>query len=351
MITGDATLFSFLKRTQKTEGLIGVGIQDAAISLAQVVRTTGSPPRLLLCEHQICAESASVRSALEAMLKDHHLQQARAVTVMAPGSFSLLLVEAPEVDPTELKAAVRWRIKDMLDFHIDDAVIDVFDIPGQKERGRTHMMYVVAARANLVQSRIDLLEQSSLALDVIDIPELTQRNVAALLPEDGAGVALLSFSDGAGLITLSQHATLYLARGIDVGLDALVPGPADNDVVSTPAGLTLDTPFAPASEGLSFGDITLEHRRAFDSIVLEIQRSFDYYESHFSQPPISALVISPLEREVPGIVEYLATNLGVAVRMLDLNAVLESAQVLDSAMQARCLPAIGAALRHEEKVL
>lgn len=294
-----------------------------------------------------------MQSALEAMLKDHHLQQARAATVMAPGSFSLLLVEAPEVDPTELKAAVRWRIKDMLDFHIDDAVIDVFDIPGQKERGRTHMMYVVAARANLVQSRIDLLEQSSLALDVIDIPELTQRNVAALLPEDGAGVALLSFSDGAGLITLSQHATLYLARGIDVGLDALVPGPADDDAVSapTPAGLTLDTPFAPAGEGLSFGDIAPERQRAFDSIVLEIQRSLDYYESHFSQPPISALVISPLEREVPGIVEYLATNLGVPVRMLDLNAVLESAQVLDSATQARCLPAIGAALRHEEKVL
>lgn len=331
--------------------MIGVGIQDDAISLVQVARTAGSRPRLLLCEHRSFAEGDSVQAALDTLVKTHQLQQARTAAVMAPGSFNLLLVEAPEVDPTELKAAVRWRIKDMLDFHIDDAVIDVFDIPGQKERGRTHMMYVVAARASMVQSRIDLLEQAGLALDVIDIPELTQRNIATLLPEDAAGVAVLSFNAHGGLITLSQDATLYLARGIDIGLNALSLDEPYKDALSANASAGLDAEFAQAGDAFQFGDVAPERQRAFDSIVLEVQRSLDYYESHFSQPPISALVISPLERAVPGIVEYLSANLGVTVRMLDLNVVLDSEAVLDGVAQARCLPAIGAALRHEEKVL
>lgn len=354
-------LFAFLKRKSRAEGLIGVGIQDEAISLAQVTRSAGSAPRLLLCEHRALAGGESVQTALDELVKAYHLDQARAATVMPPGGFNLLLVEAPEVDPTELKAAVRWRIKDMLDFHIDDAVIDVFDIPGQKERGRPRMMYVVAARANTVQARIDLLEHSGLGLDVIDIPELIQRNVAALLPEDETGVALLSLAAEGGLITLSQQATLYLARGIDIGLNNLLPAaPALESPVAGPLGLGVAGPDSASSDftgldenagELGFAGMAPAQQRAFDTIVLEVQRSLDYYESHFSQPPISALVICPLEREVPGIVEYLAANLGVPVRLLDLNSVLDSEQVLDATTQARCLPAIGAALRHEEKVL
>ena len=42
----------------------------------------------------------------------------------------MLSLEAPAVPREELKTAVGWRLKDMLDFHIDDATIDVLAIPG-----------------------------------------------------------------------------------------------------------------------------------------------------------------------------------------------------------------------------
>jgi len=314
-----------------------VGIAPGAVTLARVRRDDGQAPRLDLCDWRALESATGAGEAVAALADEHEIGQMPVVTVLEPGSFNLLLVEAPEVDATELKAAVRWRIKDMLDFHIDDAVIDVFDIPGQRERGRTRMMYVVAARVSTVQERIDVLEGGGLALQVIDIPELAQRNVAALLPEDADGVALLHLDESGGLITLTHEDTLYLARSIDTGLEDLVSAQSE--------------PVASSAEDLSFDGPAPARQRAMDSIVLEVQRSLDYYESHFSQPPIKSLVIAPLAREVEGLVSYLAANLGVQVRMLDLNDVLVSPEPLDFALQARCLAAIGAALRREETVL
>lgn len=257
---------------------------------------------------------------------------------------SLLLVEAPEVDPTELKAAVRWRVKDLIDFHIDDAVIDVFDIEGQRERGRTKMMYVVVSRISAVREHIDLLEHAHIDLSVIDIPELAQRNIAALLPEDQTGVALLHFSPRGGLLTITHQGNLFLARTLEFGSDQLgaeASPPIDYLDLEEGAGVT-------AGSGT---EMPAGLQRLLDNIVLEVQRSLDYYESHFGLPPVHGLVIAPTEQSIPGMLGYLGSNLGLPVRILDLNTILDGEETLGDVLQAQCFTAIGAALRVEERTL
>ncbi len=236
-----------------------------------------------------------------------------------------MLVEAPEVDPSELKQAVRWRVKDLIDFHIDDAILDVFDIPGQVVRGRGRMMYVVAARSALLSQRIALLEGLSLRLEAIDIAELALRNVAALTPEDVSGVGLLYLAPDYGVITLTRQATLYLAR-------------------------TLDTGHAALSAGTRGAESTLAGNGPVDGIVLEIQRSLDYYDSHFSQAAIAALyVVAPAG--AASLAGDLDAALDLDVRHLDLRELMECPDGLDRDQQAGSMLAIGAALRHEQVAL
>lgn len=261
------------------------------------------------------------QAALARLVASHGLQGTRAIDVLQPDSHSLLLIEAPDVQPAELKAAVRWRIKDLIDFHIDDAVIDVFEVPDQGAPGRARLMYAVAARVSQINEQVDTLQGSGLELDVIDIPELALRNITSLLKEDVRGMVLLSFTEDSGLITLTRQGELYLARTLEIGSRELTA----ND---------------PATQA-----------QALDRIGLEVQRSLDYYESHFSQAPISQLVIAPMLHDVPGMSTHLSANLGVAVSMLDLNTVLACREPLDIALQAQCLTAIGAALRVELKAL
>lgn len=299
----------------------------------------GQPPHLVLCRFSPTGSNNQTASLLQQLSKEHELESSHCISVATQGSFSLLLVESPEVEASELKAAVRWRIKELIDFHIDDAIIDVFDIPGQKERGRAKLMYVVASRTSTVQQHINLLEKNNLNLAVIDIPELVLRNIAALLPEDKSGVATLYIGRDHGMLVITREQTLYLSRRIELGLKQL------QDYLNTPAEedefvLDGEEPSMPAPL-----------QRALDNIVLEIQRSLDYYESHFSLPPVSGLVMAPMEENIPGVMGYLGGNLGVPVRMLDLNALIESDETLSDQLQSQCLFAIGAALREEKRVL
>ncbi len=299
-----------------------------------------SSPRLQRCEFLPATDRGEQGKLLQHLSRQHQLNKLPCISIVEHDSFHLLLVESPEVNSSELKAAMRWRVKDLLPFHVDDAVLDVFDIPGQQERGRPKQMYVVAAKISTIQQHIDRLEENDIRLEVIDIPELALRNISTLLPESGNGVAMLHIRADESVLTICRDGILYLTRGIKLGHRQLSQQLV-SDAGANEEEFTIAEVEAP-SEGLM---------HAMDNIVLEVQRSLDYCESHFALPPISGLVLAPMEDEIPHLMNYLASNLGVPVRMLDLNAVLESEQHLDDAVQSRCLLAIGAALRHEEKAL
>lgn len=260
--------------------------------------------------------------ALRSRIETLKLERTVCNAVMAPQEYHLLLVEAPDVPAPELRAAVRWRIKDLIGFHIDDAVIDVFELPEQKRAGQARMMYAVAARAQIVQQHVNQIEAAGLHLEVIDIPEMCLRNVASLTEEDVQGTLLLQFTANYGFIVITRQHTLYLARRLDIDATALA---------------------AAHERG--------EETALLDSVVLEIQRSLDYYDSHFAQPPLAALLLAPGEAPLPFLKPHLAQNLTVPVRELEIGKLLNAQDAADELTQARCLTAIGAALRQESLAL
>jgi MSHA biogenesis protein MshI len=230
---------------------------------------------------------------------------------MAPGGYRLLLVEAPEVPKEELRSALRWRIKDLIDFHIDDAVIDVFDMPAPARGGLTRPLYAVAARAELVRRQIELLEDAGIALDAVDIPELCLRNVAASLERDREGVALLYLAGDHGILVLARAGVMYLTRRIEIGTASL------RGVDDLPSELVA-------------------------TLSLEVRRSLDYLESHYAQTPVPRLHtvgVSTPDRAA------LAEELSIAVEDFSLADVLGVECEPPPEVVHRCLPAIGAALR------
>jgi len=227
------------------------------------------------------------------------------------------------VPQDELKTAVRWRLKDMLDFHVDDATIDVLDIPVDKAAGnRAHSMFAIAARNSLIQSRQDMFAEAQVPLSVIDIPEMAQRNISALLEPEGRGLAMLSFDAAGGLLTVSYNKELYLARHFDVTLAMLQEQ-----------------------------DIERRHA-AFDKIALELQRSLDHFDRQYHFISISRLMLAPTG--VPSLQDFLSAQMYMPVESFGLGDVFDLAEAPGlhaPAEQVRQFLTLGAALRHEELVL
>lgn len=314
-------MLAFIERRRSSvSGLTGIFWGADGVGLVRIVRDPGRLPCVTACEFRAWnSDETKRREVLTRLALDHDLKHTRCATSLDPTDYSLLLTDAPDVPADELRAAMRWRVKDLIDFHVDDATLDVFDVSAANKSGATRAMYVVAARNSAIQKRVDLCDAAGINLDVIDIPEMAQRNLAAVLPEDVRGMVTLSFTATDGLLTITRQGDIYLSRRIELGLDAL------NDAV--------------------------DRASHFDQVVLEVQRSLDYFDSHFRQGHIDHLMLVPPAGAVPGLIDHLNQNLNIKAAAIDLTAALDRGATAVSMLRPEILGALGLALRQEARTL
>lgn len=311
-------------KTRKNAGWMAIGCQSDGVFVVHVKRPASGRPVVELFSFY-AADTTGLPAALEKLAKELHVGRYQCTHLLTSGEYQLLSVDAPNVPPDELKNAIRWRLKDMLDYHVDDATIDVLAVPQDKSGVvRSNSLFAVAARNQLIEQRQALFEQAKIGVRVIDIPEMAQRNISALLEPEGRAVALLSFNAEGGLITVTFDGELYLSRRMDMSVTQL--------------------------QQADLSQKTALHER----ITLELQRSLDHFDRQYHSMPLSKLILAPMGSEGAGLQDYLAANLYTPVETLALESILDFSRVPElnqPEVQQRYFMVLGAALRHEERAL
>lgn len=231
-----------------------------------------------------------------------------ATTLVLPlEQYQVFQMERPDgIDESELSDALRWKLKDLLDFSPTDAVSDVFPFPADASRGRGELVNVVAARKSLVSELVGLVNGAGLQLDQVDIAELALRNLVSHLDTNQRGAALVHLRESYGQMVVCREHTLYLSRRLDVAAEDL-----------RDAG---------------------RQENAVQSLALELQRSLDYYESQLGQVPPAMISLVARDSALP-LASMVSSYVAAGVEMLDW-AALGFEQPSDS----RCLPAWSACL-------
>lgn len=225
------------------------------------------------------------QSVLENLVSDNRLTGAETTIVLPLDQYQVFQMEHPEgVDDAELADALKWKLKDFLDFSPAEAVCDVFPFPQDAARGRGKLVNVVAVRRTLISELVSLADEVGLKLQRIDIAELALRNFLAWLGESGRGTALVQLKEHYGHMVIGQGDTLYLSRRLDVTAREL------REVNSQEA--------------------------AVQSLALEMQRSLDYYESQLGQVPPPVINLVARDSLLP-LASMLGSWLAVGTRTVD----------------------------------
>ncbi len=186
------------KKRRVSDGLLSLCPSARGIAAAYVKRTANDQPVLEWAEFvPTDGDAAARRVAIQQLVKARELEEPRATSLVTIGDYSLILVETPDVPTAELRQAVRWRVKDLIDFDVDEAVIDIFEVPTRKG-GQENMIYAVVARSPAVRALIDEFSDTGVDLEYVDIPEFAIRNLTALLPKDVGGVAFIYLEEDGG---------------------------------------------------------------------------------------------------------------------------------------------------------
>ena len=293
---------------------MAIAPQQGKATAACVERQDGQPPRVHWVDS---CEWGDARTALRGLRSSHGLHRHRCVALLDRPMYRLLPLDAPDMPREEWRHAVRWQLKDMVDFPVEDAAVDVLEIPGDPARRRAPQMLAVAAALDTLKPLLAAADAVGAPWQAVDIGETALRNISALVEPEGRAQALLHVGEAHSTLVLTAGGELLMARQLAATLESL-SNPDDE-----------------------------ARERAFDDAGLELQRTLDGFDRLFSHLSLSRLLVAGgtgLEafnahiREL-SFVPVLPLELGDT---LDLSA---TPQLADPALLARHLGAIGAALR------
>lgn len=311
-------MFSFLSSSRKP-GWLAILSQEGKMTLAHVVRRPGGRPEVVRLD-SFALESGE-REALQRLKPISKLKAYRCTTLMREGDYNITQFDAPPVPKEERREALRWSLRDVVNFPVETACVDVLDVPGDGLPGRTASVLVVSAAERAVRARAAPFEDAHVPLEAIDVPELAQRNVAALLEDENRGLVFLRLDENGSMLTLTFRGELVAVRRTEMNTRQMLAGDLDQ------AG------------------------RVRERLVLELQRSLDNFDRQYSHIPVSKVVLA-VHPQVEGLAAELAANVYVPVREMDLAAAVDFPNVpelRDPECQARNLLAIGAALRDDRE--
>lgn len=307
-----------LFRTNKARGWMAVVRRGSRIDLAHVIHFPGERPEICLLDSFGLEDTEA--DALERLRAARNLKAFHCTTLLPESDYRLLQVDAPAVPAEEKVQALRWRLKDMVDFPVENAAVGVLDIPLKDNGGgRQPSAFAIIAPARAVGERMRLFDDAKVPLEAIDVPEVAQRNVAVLFEEPNRGLAFLRLNSDDGLLTITYGGELYLVRRIEVSAKVLADADAER------------------------------RQMLIERLVLELQRTLDNFDRQFNFISVARLVVA-CDQAVDGLLAALSENLYVPVQAMDLAAVAEFPAVPElrsPERQAQCLLAIGAALREE----
>ncbi len=302
---------SIFRKSASRRGRIGFSYARGQVVVAHVEPVAGGRSRLSGFQTGSAESSAAANAWLAAWIGANRLQSLPIAAVLDRSDYELALIDAPDVEAGELRAAVRWRLRGVVEMPVEEAVIDLFEMPKRVSAATGGSLYAVAASPVAV-ARVTEAADVGGRLDVIDIPELALRNLVQLAAPAPKGCVALVLERRHAHAAVTALGTLYLLRRFE-----------------------LQRPFA-AGNGV---DIDV------DSLMLELQRSLDYYESHFDRAPPSDMILMPRTERDHELATVLAASTSMRITVLDLNQLFEVSEPLSHEQQLAGSLAIGAALR------
>jgi MSHA biogenesis protein MshI len=296
-------------------GCLGVVADAGHATAAAVTRAPGAAPRLTALQ---AASGAPALATLANWQRRRGLRHARTNLLLDGDDYQILPMDMPEVAPDELIDAMRWRVKEMIDFAPEEASLGCLLVPCASESSRSRLALVVVSRHATITRWMQRSREARLDLHSIDVPELALRNLALLAAGDGA-CALLHVGLARSTLVVVWKGELCSVRRFE----------------------------------LHIGQLLDAGRDAFEALVerlgQDVQRSSDAFERQFHAAALGRLWITD-EQAGLALAEPLARQVTLQVRPMKLRdwiAIDDTTALVNAAEGIDFIPAIGAALREE----
>lgn len=253
--------------------------------------------KLTRCEHIVLKTESlnDIQFALQEFVERYELVGYQCDWVLYPGQYQLITTDNIEVPENEVAQAIKWRIKGLIEYPIDDVTIDACVIPPHGMSGQRKKVFVVAAQTSWLLKVLQCFERSYLKVNKIVNADIAIRNLILTYDTGEAPYVCLYLDASVCKIIIYFAGDFYLIRQ-----------------------LVLD-----------YANMESSHQ-IYQNIILELQRSFDYCVSQLKLKSPIKLLVTPKVKFYKALMSQLKDEMSVPIEPIDLNDFAESKLTLDN---------------------
>ena len=297
---------------QQKDSQIGVDFLPHGVAVAQVQTGKNNPGRILRSEFVAVEGQEAQVEALKDWVQRNSLHKTPCVCLVANDDCDVYQVERPEVDDAEMSQALSWKIKDLINYDVGHAVVDSYPMP-ESNRKNEAQVGVVAAREAVVRNYVNSINATSMSLSALDIHELVRANLQVVQHSTEQSLALLTLTPESGLLSIYYDTDLYVSREFMIGIDQLSLATSDDESV-------------------------------FDALLLELQRSLDYFESYYGMGSVTNLRIFPQLKATEKMAMYLQNLTNFDIEFIGFGADEDNPELDQHCFHAYCAALRGLSL-------
>jgi len=256
-----------------------------------------------------------VSSAIKNVVAANKIKVKEVATSVSGHSVIVKRMTVSAVGEAEVASAIPYEAQQHIPFDLAEVNLS-YQVMGPAPGGGTDVMMVAAKREKIL-NHTNILSQAGRVPVVVDIDALALQNAfeANYDPQPGALVALLNIGASTMNINILQDGTPLFTRDVSVG------GNQYTDTLQKELDLSFDDAER-LKQGHSLPNISADaaapHLRSVSEILLlEIQKTFDFFRQTASQENIQAIYLAGGTGKVAGLLELLAHAFNVPIEMMD----------------------------------
>jgi type IV pilus assembly protein PilM len=313
----------------KAKSVVGLDIGSSAVKAVELkpvgkgfrVAAFGSEPvpQDAIVDGAII-DAGAVADAIRRVFENNKAFKAKDVCASLSGNAVIVKkITLPVMTESELGESIYWEAEQYIPFDIQDVNLDyqILD-PGTGPESRGSMeVLLVAAKKEKIADYTGVITQAGRAPVIVDVDAFALQNAFEVNYglESAHVVVLLNAGASAININILQGDQSVFTRDISIG------GNAYTEAVQK----ELDLPFDAAEQlkkgipvdGASFEEAQPVLRAVTENVLLEIQKTFDFFKATAASEQIDRIMLSGGASRVDGFREMLHERIGAPVEEFD----------------------------------
>jgi type IV pilus assembly protein PilM len=312
---------------RKAKSLVGLDIGSSAVKAVELkpagkgfkVAAFGSevvPPDSIVDGAII--DGGVVAEAIRRLFTSGGIKTKEVALSLSGNAVIVKKITLPIMSETELAESIYWEAEQYIPFDIQDVNLDYQILDKGTDSGKGTMdVLLVAAKKEKIADYTGVIAQAGRSAVVVDVDAFALQNAYEVNYgiETGAVIALLNAGASATNINILNGDQSVFTRDISIGGNAYTE--ALQKELNLPFDLADQLKRGQAVDGVTFEDARPVLRAVTENVMLEIQKTFDFFKTTASSDRIDRIMLSGGASRAEGFTEMLSERFDAPVEGLD----------------------------------